>query len=85
MTRAGIMQILWLTAYFVNREADPVNSLFIACGLILLVNPFSIADIGLWLSFFATLGLILLGTPMQRFIMARIRVKARLPRRILKC
>ncbi len=84
VTRAGIMQILWLTAYFVNREADPVNSLFIACGLILLVNPFSIADIGLWLSFFATLGLILLGTPMQRFIMARIRVKARLPRRIFE-
>lgn len=84
VTRAGIMQLLWLAAYFIDREADSVNSLFAAGGLILLANPFSVADVGLWLSFSATLGLILLGTPMQRFVMARVRVKARVPRRILE-
>ncbi|MBE6936709.1 MAG: DUF4131 domain-containing protein, partial [Ruminococcaceae bacterium] len=79
--RAGIMQLLWLTASLIHREADTKNSLFLACGLILLGNPYAVADVGLWLSFAATLGLLLLGIPMHRGIMQRIPVKNRLLRR----
>lgn len=84
VTRAGIMQLIWLAAYFINREADSVNSLFLACGIILLANPFAVADVGLWLSFSATLGLVLIGRPMQRFVMDHMKLKARVPRRILE-
>ena len=84
VVRAGIMQLLWLAAYFINRETDSINSLFAACGLILLTNPFAIADVGLWLSFSATWGLILLGTPLQKAVMSRIKIQARLPRRIFE-
>ncbi len=82
--RAGIMQLLWLTASLINREADPMNSLFLACGLILLANPFAVADVGLWLSFAATAGLMLFAGPMLQAVMSHIRLKARLPRRILE-
>ncbi len=84
VTRAGIMQLLWLAAYFINRETDSVNSLFVACGLILLANPFAVADVGLWLSFSATLGLLLFGMPMQRSVMERVKPKTRILRRILE-
>ena len=80
--RAGIMQLLWLAAYFLNRETDPANSLFASCGLILLANPFAIADVGLWLSFAASLGLILLGSPLQHFLISRIPIRSRALRRI---
>ena len=84
VTRAGIMQLLWLAAYFINRETDSINSLFAACGLILLANPFAVADVGLWLSFSATLGLILFGTPMQHFLMNRVTIKSRILNRIIE-
>ena len=64
------------------REGLPV---FGTCaGLILLANPFAIADVGLWLSFAASLGLILLGSPMQRFLLSRIPIRSRALRRILE-
>ena len=84
VTRAGIMQILWLVASLIDREADPMNSLFLACGLILTCNPFAVADVGLWLSFAATLGLMLFSGPMLRAVMGHIGIGRRLPRRILE-
>lgn len=81
--RAGIMQLIWLTAYLIRRESEPINSLFIACGLILLGNPYAIADVGLWLSFAATLGLLVLGVPLRQAMTARMPFRNRLLRRFV--
>ncbi|MGI6248592.1 MAG: ComEC/Rec2 family competence protein [Acutalibacteraceae bacterium] len=58
VVRAGIMLLVLLTGNLIHREADSINSLGIAVLLITLINPFSAADIGLQLSFFATLGIL---------------------------
>ena len=59
VVRAGVMQILALTAFLVGREKDAVTSIGLALGLILISNPFAAADVGLQLSFCATAGMLL--------------------------
>lgn len=59
VTRAGIMQIMLLVAPLLKRESDPITALSFALGVILLFNPYSIANVGLQLSFGASLGIIL--------------------------
>lgn len=71
--RAGIMQILWLLSYYLMREPDSLTSLFISAALILICNPFAIADLSFLLSFFSTLGIILYAGPLNRAIKNRIR------------
>ncbi|MCI1982499.1 MAG: ComEC/Rec2 family competence protein [Oscillospiraceae bacterium] len=64
VTRSGIMCLLFLAAPILSRRADPLNSLCAAVLAICLPNPYAAADVGLLLSFFATLGLILCAGPL---------------------
>jgi len=60
VTRAGIMQIFLICAPIFKRERDSITSLSAALIVLLAANPYSIASVGLQLSFSATLGIILL-------------------------
>ena len=75
VVRAGIMQVVYLLSFVLRREPDTRTSLFFSALLILAFNPFSIADLGFLLSFFSTLGIVLLQNPMQQGMKARIPVK----------
>lgn len=44
--------------YLLYEENDSLTSLFVSVVLIVLISPFSIMDLGLWMSFLATLGLL---------------------------
>ena len=57
VTRAGLMQIMMLTAPLLRREEDTPTSLSLALLLILLVNPEAIGSTGLQLSFAAMAGI----------------------------
>lgn len=59
VTRSGVMCLLYLLGIFFSRQPDALNSLGASVLLIGLSNPYAAADVGLLLSFFATLGLIL--------------------------
>ncbi|MCX7615527.1 MAG: ComEC/Rec2 family competence protein, partial [Clostridiales bacterium] len=59
VVRAGIMQFFILLAPLLRRETDRLTTLGAALFIILILNPFAIKDIGLLLSFGATLGIIL--------------------------
>jgi len=59
VTRAVIMALLAALAFVLNRETDMMTSLVFALAVILFLNPFSVLDLGLQLSFLATLGMIL--------------------------
>lgn len=58
--RAGIMYLFYLLGLAIRRESDSLNSLGLAVLILVAVNPFAAMDIGLLLSFLATLGMILL-------------------------
>ena len=59
---SGIRSVLMLYAVYLSylfyEDNDSVTSLFVSVFLIMLVFPFSVVDIGLWMSFLATLGLL---------------------------
>jgi competence protein ComEC len=71
VTRSGVMCLLCLAGPLVSRRADPLNSLCTAGLLVCLANPYAAADIGLLLSFSATLGLIVCTGPVMRFLNGR--------------
>ena len=45
-------------SYFLRESGDPITSLFVSIACIVLIFPYSIADLGLWMSCLATLGLL---------------------------
>ena len=58
--RASIMAILMMVSPMLYRRHDTYTSIAFSCLIILIINPYSILDIGFQLSFGGTLGIILL-------------------------
>lgn len=58
VTRAGIMLITGSVLYLLSECRDGVTSLFLAVSLIVCISPHAVLDISLWLSAFATLGVL---------------------------
>ncbi len=60
--RAAIMLAMVYLSYFFSAQSDSITSLFIAGVIIISALPTSVLDVGFWLSFTATAGIIL-GVP----------------------
>lgn len=73
--RACVVQSIVLIGRISNRDDDPITSLSAALLFLLLINPFSITDVGLQLSFLATLGLILFSGPIKSTIDRTFKIK----------
>lgn len=67
VVRAGITTTIYLAAAFFGRESDGLNSLGGAAVVILLLNPFAVADVSFLLSFSATLGILLVSSKITAF------------------
>jgi competence protein ComEC len=61
VTRAGFMLIISSLLFLFSRTKDSLTSLFLAVTAICIVEPYSIFDTSLWLSAFATLGIVVFG------------------------
>ncbi len=66
--RSGVMYLLALAAASMGRETDGINSLGIAVLVICLAQPFSGGDLGLALSVSATLGILVFGNRISRWL-----------------
>ena len=66
--RAGIVAILSSIGILIFRKPDPLNSLGLALLIICLTNPNAALDIGVCLSVFASLGIILIERKINKFI-----------------
>ncbi len=60
VTRAGIMLIISSLLYLLARTRDSLTSLFIAVSVICILQPYAVYDLSLWLSAFATLGIVVM-------------------------
>lgn len=54
--------------YLFVQEKDAVTSLFVSVALIMLIFPHSVRDVGLWLSFLATLGIVAVYIPVGAYL-----------------
>lgn len=80
--RAGIMTLLFYGAKLFGTNSDSKTSLVFAASLLCAVNPFAVTDVSLQLSFCATLGILLLYSPIYER-MAKILPKQRIIANIL--
>ena len=65
----SVLMILFLYLHYLfAKESDSLTALFSAVALILVISPRSVSDVGLWLSFVATLGIISLYAPVSRYL-----------------
>ncbi len=60
VVRAGFMLMITSLVFLFSRQQDSITALICSVTLICIANPYSIFDIGLWLSAFATLGILIL-------------------------
>lgn len=58
LLRAAGMLLISEVGRLVRLRADPVTSLFVSITVIMLISPSAATDLGLWLSFLATLGIL---------------------------
>ncbi len=70
--RCAVMNIIYLCSYFVARKQNPFNSLGFAGLLITLINPLAIGNLGLIMSFSATLGIISVESKISGFILGKL-------------
>ncbi len=70
--RAAVLQIIYIFGRMISRRHDPLNSLGFAALFVILINPYCVGDIGIHLSFLATLGILLLYQRPMGFIMNRV-------------
>lgn len=67
--RSGIMLIVLIVGDYFRKTSDSLNSLGLAALLLTAFNPYAVGDIGMLLSFSATLGIVLWGKPIRSGIM----------------
>lgn len=87
VSRAGAMQIFLICAPLFRRESDSLTSLSTALMVLLTLNPYSCASVGLHLSFAATLGIILFTSKINNAVIEAQRgkkaYKKKLPRALI--
>lgn len=70
--RSGIMLIVYMLAQLFDRTSDSLNSIGIAALILTIFNPFAAGDVGLLMSFSATLGIILFFPAMDGYVRVKL-------------
>lgn len=70
--RAGVMLIICIIGTMIYRKSDSLNSLGLAALVLTLFNPYSVGDIGMLLSFAATIGIVLWSSKISNPVMNTI-------------
>ena len=73
--RTYIMFAFMILSEFSRRKRDNATTLVMALSLICVISPFSILDIGLHLSFFSTLGILIYALPIIEKINDTVSIK----------
>ncbi len=71
--RAAIMYLVMAAAYWLDREASGLNSMFFALLVILIFNPYALFGLSLQLSFGATAGILLFSSKICKMIPGKSR------------
>ena len=74
VNRACIMAILMLIAELLNRKSDVYNNLALSALILLIINPYSILDIGFQLSYMGTIGIVFLHDKISNVVQIKNRI-----------
>lgn len=71
--RSGIMFLIFIMAKIFFKNYDALNSLGVALIIILLINPDSCLDIGLWMSFLSSASIITFSNKLKKIIFSKLK------------
>ena len=71
--RSGIMFLIFIMAKIFFKNYDALNSLGVALIIILLINPDSCLDIGLWMSFLSSVSIITFSSKFKKIIFSKFK------------
>ena len=74
VTRAVLMQILFILATLFDKEYDPLTGLSAAAIIMLIINPLVITSVSFMLSASCMLGIFLVSNPIKNWLMASSRL-----------
>lgn len=83
VVRSGVMLIMAHCAAVVFRNSDPLNSIGAAALVLTIFNPYAVGDLGLILSFAATIGIVMWAGKIYNFIISRFKFKNRLLKSVI--
>ncbi len=73
--RSVFMLWCFYLSFLLSEDDDSITSLFVSVTVILIIFPYGVYDLGLWMSFLATLGLVTVFTLIDRAIPRKVRGK----------
>ncbi|MBQ2944185.1 MAG: ComEC/Rec2 family competence protein [Ruminococcus sp.] len=68
--RSAVMLIIFTVGNLIFRRSDSINSIGAAALIILLFNPYAVGDVGMLLSFSATLGIVVWSNRLSENVLA---------------
>ncbi len=84
VVRSGVMAVMTYCSKALLRRSDGINSLGAAAIVLTVFNPFAVGDIGMILSFSATLGIILWAKKIEFYLLRKLNISNRYIYRIVK-
>lgn len=82
--RACIMTIMLYLGKIFLREKDFYVSFIVSLLFILLINPYSIYSISMWLSFLGTLGIVLFSNFFQKIVSQKLKIKSKISKHFIE-
>lgn len=82
--RACIMTIMLYLGKIFLREKDFYVSFIASFVFILLINPYNIYSISMWLSFLGTLGIVIFSNFFQKITLKKLKLKSKISRNIIE-
>lgn len=73
--RSGIMLLICYLGRALFRDNDSINSLGVAALALTVLNPYSVGDVGMLLSFTATFGILMWATPIESFCVKKLHLE----------
>lgn len=77
VTRACLMAVFAIVAKLLYRKSDTITNIALSLLIILIINPFSILEIGLQLSYLGTLGIVLFSKNINR-ILSKVKINKKI-------
>lgn len=84
VVRACIMMIMYYLSKNILRERDFYRSFILSFAIILILNPFNIYSMSMWLSFLGSLGIVLFSDFAKKIIIRKINLKRKYQLKILE-
>lgn len=82
--RACFMSVICYVGKNVLRQNDFYRSFIFSFIIILIINPYNIYSVSMWLSYMGSLGIVLFSDFMQKLIIRKLRIQSKICKKVIE-